>query len=461
MKKIYFSVFILILIISFASFSWREGPGDGSELEFPYVLYEYKLENRFSDRANVNDNLANLGRVLFYDTALSIDESTSCGSCHKQEKSFADDLAFSEGLDNRLTTRNSLHLNDLGWQPSQGLFWDLRSSKPEDAVLEPIIHPDELGLDFLTLTSKLKEIDYYPPLFEYAFDDDEITKEKIGLALSEFIQSMVTTNSKFDKDLLSPTEREGQWIFASNCGNCHHSPHFSIPKNQDPLLTYTGVNSTNFFIVNNGLDSIYADEGMGGWVTDVPANDPDKYQSIFKSPTLRNIELTAPYMHNGRFETLEEVVDFYSDGIQPHVNAFSQYYGNPSLGISFKGFEFDEVEKSKLIAFLKTLTDWSFTLDPKWSDPFLEEPIEIKDEVIFYDFYASPNPVIERTMIHISNSVEETYNLTLVNMEGVVVREMLADCGQYELFRGGLPSGMYYLNIQNEKLSNSIKLIFK
>jgi len=462
MKKIYFSVLFLTIIISFTSLSWRAGFGDGSELEFPYYLYDYELENRFSNRANVNNNLANLGRVLFYDRALSIDETTSCGSCHKQEKSFADDVALSKGLNNTLTTRNTLHLNDLGWQPSKGLFWDLRSNTPEDAVLEPIVHPDELGLDFPTLVSKLEEIDYYPPLFEYAFDEDEITKEKIGLALSEFIRSMVTTDSKFDNDLIGGTsESNGKWIFESNCRTCHHSPHFSIQKTQDPLLTLDQGQLNPIFVVNNGLDSIYEDVGMAGWVTNLPLNNPDRYLSIFKSPTLRNIELTAPYMHDGRFETLEEVVDFYSTGIQPHVNAFSQYYGNPSIGIPFTGFEFSQEEKTDLVAFLKTLTDLSFITDPKWSDPFLEEPEEIKDGDVYYDIYATPNPINERTIIHISNSVEEVYDLALVNMEGKVLRKMVAECGQYELLRKGLPSGMYYLNIQNEKLNYSIKLIFQ
>jgi len=283
------------------------------EPSLPVVPYDYDIEYPEhaidGGYANIDTVVANsmitkhgatLGRVLFYDKQLSIKNTISCSSCHHQQFAFADTARYSIGLDGHLTPRNSPTIADLSWASGsvffEGafLFWDCRSPSLEAAVLEPIQDAHELGKDLPYMVEKLSAIDYYRPLFENAFGDDEVTVERVSTALSEFIRSMSSFDSKYDKAkigraTMTAQEANGESLFVNNCAKgCHDVHSFSTP-----------------FPRNNGLELISTDLGLGGW--DGHSHNIGK----FKSQTLRNVELTPPYMHDGRFKTLEEVIDFY------------------------------------------------------------------------------------------------------------------------------------------------------
>lgn len=327
------------------------------------------LKNRGAITPIINDAKATLGRVLFYDTKLSLTEETSCESCHKQNLAFSDDVAFSEGINGQVTKRNSLPLASVANFSSSysggssftgpvGFFWDERahsiSSQSELTIQDDI----EMGMDLDDLSVKLANVDYYKILSRKAYGDDIIDKTRILSAIEEFVNSFVSTNSRFDEGLdftnevhaqfpnFTVQENQGKTLFLNNCASCHAGD----------MSTPTGFN-----VANNGLDLEYEDQGMGE-----NTQNPN-HMGVFKVPFLRNVELTAPYMHDGRFATLEEVIDHYSTGIQDHENLFSQLR---DLSGSPKRFNFTDEEKAALVAFLKTVTDDSFAQDVRYSDPF-------------------------------------------------------------------------------------------
>ena len=465
MKKIYSSSIFLLIFFALISISWT-GPDPVKEnLSFPYKLYDYYTiyvpsnnQYRNVDR-DINNNYANLGRVLFYDKKLSSDGSSSCASCHQQEFSFGDNLAFSKGIDDVLTTRNSPNLNDLGWQSGDGFFWGFSQKTLKDAVLQPILNPDELGLEFDELIQKLEATDYYIPLFQYAFEEEEITAEKIAIALTEFIKSMTTLNSKYDRviggyDSFTAQENLGWQLYINNCMNCHTSPQFGTGKHRN-------VYDEDSFIFNNGLDSIFSDNG---WEAPSDGSSPlFSTYGIFKTPTLRNLKYSAPFMHDGRFETLDEVIDFYSREVQMNENSFGNFYYGVRLDTltGERGFLYTQHEKEAMLAFLETLNDPFLITQPNWSDPFLEEPsAPLPAPEVKYNITAGPNPVNQETTIYISNSPSESYDLTLINIEGKVIKKMKTTSGKYILNRTNLLPGVYYLQIQKNNLKYSLKLLF-
>jgi cytochrome c peroxidase len=231
---------------------------------------------------------ATLGRVLFYDTDLSRDHSISCASCHKQAHAFSDDVAFSVGINNAVTPRNSMALFNL--QFSRRFFWDRRSNSLESQVLQPIQHPGEMDLSLEELISRLESSPFYPTLFSSAFGDETITEDRISKALAQFTRSIRSFKSKYDEGLVSDfsnysaQELEGKDLFfngITRCNQCHMTVNFYTPG-----------------ALNNGLEVEYADGG----VQNVSENESDNGR--FKVVSLRNIEITAPYMHDGRFNTL-------------------------------------------------------------------------------------------------------------------------------------------------------------
>lgn len=465
MKKIYIPSFFLLIFFALISISWTGSDPARENLSFPYNLYDYYTiyvpsASQYNNiDQEVNNNYANLGRVLFYDKILSSDGSSSCASCHQQEYSFGDNQAFSKGIDDALTTRNSPNLNDLGWQRGDGFFWNFSQKTLKDAVLQPILNPNELGLEFDELIQKLEATDYYSPLFEYAFEEEEITKEKIAVALTEFIKSMTTFFSRYDRvrggfSSFTAQENLGWQLYVNNCMTCHTAPHFGTGKNRS-------VYDEDLFIFNNGLDSIYND--LGWEAPDDGSNSLITPYGIFKTPTLRNLNYSAPFMHDGRFETLEEVIDFYSRGVQNGENSFGNFYYGTELDTitGERGFLYTQNEKEAMLAFLETLNDPFLITQPKWADPFLEEPSEpLPPPEIKYNISAGPNPVDQETTIYISNSATESYDLTLINMEGKIVKEMKTISGRYILKRNNLLPGVYYLQILKDDFKYSIKLLF-
>jgi cytochrome c peroxidase len=337
-----------------------------------------QADNTPADNSLTNAG-ATLGRVLFYDKQLSRNNTVACASCHHQQAGFADPRQFSIGFAGGQTRRNAMGLANLRYTNLKatrpGFFWDERAATLEAQALMPIQDAIEMGMELNELETKLQNLSYYPPLFEAAFGSEEITSDRIAKALTQFLRSMVALDSRFDRAAakgapanysvafhdFTPQENLGKSLFIDGvagvaelgCAHCHLPPTFGMPKS-----------------FNNGLELKYKDPGLGALGR--PPNDPftPSNDGKFKAPSLRNIELTAPYMHDGRFKTLEQVVEHYSSGVQPHENVGLAFRDQDSGKATF-GFQFTAEQKAALVAFMKTLTDAKFVSDPKFSDPFV------------------------------------------------------------------------------------------
>ncbi len=294
---------------------------------------------------------ATLGRVLFYDKRLSANNTVSCASCHQPARGFTDGRAFSVGFAGGLTGRNSMGLTSARYYQSGKFFWDERSATLEDQVLEPIQNEVEMGMTLPELTAKLGDEQYYRQLFTAAFGDAAVTSERMARALAQFIRSIVSKSTKYDAGVatnfanFTAEENQGRQLFgASGCATCHGTDNFVPPV-----------------AFNNGLEFPFVDLGLGA-VTGL-ATDNGK----FKSPSLRNIGLTGPYMHDGRFGTLREVVDFYNAGVVNTPNLAAQLR---TPGGQPRRLNLNDAQKNALVAFLNTLTDTTVTSDPRFADPF-------------------------------------------------------------------------------------------
>lgn len=284
-----------------------------------------------------------LGRKLFYDPILSADSIVSCSSCHLSFTAFTHvDHAVSHGVGDSIGTRNSLALMNLAW--SKRFMWDGAVNHLDMQALAPINHPDELGETTAHVVAKLQRTSTYPLLFEKVFGDATITGERFLKALSQFELTLVSANSKYDRVMLKAeafTEQEanGYALFKTNCNACH----------QEPLFT-TGE------FANNGLpiDSVFNDFGRM-----LITKDPEDSLK-FKIPTLRNIEFSFPYMHDGRFKSLRNVLDHYGEGIQH----------GPTLAPELqKGLALTKNQRTDIVAFLLTLSDREFCFDPNFAYP--------------------------------------------------------------------------------------------
>ena len=319
-----------------------------------------RMDNTPADNQVTNLG-ATLGRILFYDTNLSLNNTISCASCHAHQYSFTDGEKLSSGFNGDFTGAHSMRLLNVKYYEGQSMFWDKRASTLEEQTTQPIKDPTEMGYDesaggINTLIQKMASLDYYPPLFEEVFGPGEISEEKIQLSLSQFIRSMISSNSKFDEGYdqvyndtapdnginsifpnFTASENRGKNLYFSpldqgglGCQGCHKSPTFTLDEDSG----------------SNGLD---------------PGET-----LIFKSPSLKNIAISGPYMHDGRFNTLREVIEHYDNGIQngPALDNRLRRGSRPvRLNLS-------EQDKNDLIAFLNTLTDFEIIRDEKFSNPF-------------------------------------------------------------------------------------------
>lgn len=314
-----------------------------------------------------------LGRVLFYDKKLSKDGTISCASCHKQEIGFSDDVAFSRGVYDRSTDRNSIALasvanfsayygTDLNGPNAIRFFWDNRAETAAQQNIGSLTNSKEMDMHLDEVVAAVQSQPYYAPLFNKAYGDDQVTTDRVTESIANFVNAMGSFQSKFDEEAsknytydltnvsfsgFTAQENRGMKIYQANCAACHSS------NMGRPVL----------FNANNGLDAVTSPDDAGvGATTGFPQDD-----GTFKVPTLRNIALTAPYMHDGRFKTLEEVVEHYSSGVQAHPNlhpALLAPNGQP------KRLNLDQESKQDLIAFLNALTDPHVLVDARFSNPF-------------------------------------------------------------------------------------------
>jgi cytochrome c peroxidase len=345
---------------------------DDYTVSFPSHLSNVGLFARPVER-----DKAVLGRVLFYDKKLSKDGTVSCATCHKQEIAFSDDKAFSDGVYDRATTRNSFALGsvanfsayygtDINGSSAIRFFWDNRAETAADQSRGSMTNPDEMDMKMHEIVAMVESQPYYEPLFKKAYGNNVVTEARVLEAIANFVNAMGSYQSKFDAEANKSTptyvgnfgnivyqdafngftasENNGKALYNANCASCH-SGNMGRPVLQ---------------LASNGLDAAPTDQGVGN------ISKKQSEMGTFKVPTLRNVALTGPYMHDGRFKTLEEVIDFYSTGIQNHPNLHS----NLKSGGQPKKFNFSATQKADLIAFLNTLTDTYVTKDARFSDPF-------------------------------------------------------------------------------------------
>lgn len=293
-----------------------------------------------------------LGKKLFFDPLLSANNSQACASCHNPQNAFTDGTQFSPGIDGILGNRNSMPLFNLAWNYDEKFFWDGHVFSLEHQALEPVENPIEMHNTWETVISRLQQHPEYPNLFTVAFGEGAINKEKATKALAQFERTLISANSKFDKYLLGEVELTAQETNGLNvfmdetrgdCFHCHGNPN-------NPLWT------DNIFH-NNGLDASLTDLGFGV-VTGDPADN-----GKFKSPSLRNLAFTAPFMHDGRFATLDDVINHYSEGLQnsPTIDPLMKK-------VAQGGVQLTSQDKADLKAFLLTLSDPSFINNPNFSN---------------------------------------------------------------------------------------------
>ncbi len=353
----FLALLFLVFIIAFAC----KKEGTITEL----TPYELKVPSHFPKAIIPENNPMSLegvtlGKKLFYDKKLSLDNTISCASCHEQKSAFSDPKKYSEGVNGALGNRNSMSLVNLAWQDF--FFWDGRSKTLEEQILEPIPNPVEMHQSWEEAVKKIYANDNYRAQFYRVFKTELIDKTLISKAIAQFLRTLISGTSKYDvmykiENSLSLTESEkiiknqisnqewaGYDLFKSlngaDCFHCHNGPLMQVKK-----------------FSNNGLDASPLDFGR----EIITGNPNDKGK--FKVPSLRNIALTAPYMHDGRFATLDEVIEHYSSGVHvsPTIDPLIEYANQG-------GVQLDAEQKMLLKAFLNTLTDFEFVSNMEFAE---------------------------------------------------------------------------------------------
>lgn len=322
----------MLLAVAGVALSNTDLTGDPVKLAYPasWPVPSYD----FSRNPLTKQGIA-LGRRLFYDPALSRDSTISCSSCHLSFTAFAHvDHALSHGIEDRIGLRNAPALVNLAWM--QSFMWDGAINHLDFQALAPIAHPAEMDFSIEQVVQRIQKKPGFPSLFFEAFGDSSVTGERLLKAMAQFELTLISANSKYDrmlsgKEAFTAQEQNGYRLFQKNCASCH----------VEPLFTHPGFEK-------NGLpmDTTLLDFGR----MKVTGQSSDSLK--FKAPTLRNIEFSFPYMHDGRFKKLREVIQFYAENnsIAPKIAL------NPN-------------EKVDLLAFLLTLTDRDFLFNPDFSFP--------------------------------------------------------------------------------------------
>lgn len=324
-------------------------------LDLPEQPYNYRPGNSYQQ-----DMKATLGRVLFYDKHLSLNNSVACASCHKQQFAFSDNVALSRGFDNRQTRRNSMPIQNFSFNSfvmgPRLFFWDGRENNIEQLSRRPLANHVEMGIpDLSELPAKLQHLPHYPGLFREAFGTEEISTDRMASALGAFMMAIESRNTRFDQfeqgnnSVLNALELKGHALFNTtyNCASCH----------QVSIGGYAGDE-----MMNIGLPYANGDIGAAA----LHNNDP-MMMGVFRIPNLRNVGITAPYMHDGRFKTLDDVLEHYSHGIQNDPNLDTRLKDAQGRPLRMN---IPDEDKKAIVAFLNTLTDPVLITDPRYSDPF-------------------------------------------------------------------------------------------
>ncbi|AEA44800.1 cytochrome-c peroxidase [Fluviicola taffensis] len=333
MKKVEYACLLLFTLImsSFLFVKIFEFPAS-----WPKPIYDFK-------KNPLDESKIELGRALFYDPILSLDSSISCASCHSSYVAFTHvDHKLSHGISDRIGTRNTPALMNLAWQTT--FMWDGAVNHLDMQALAPISHSDEMGSDIKVVVQKLQRVPFYQHLFEKAYGTDKITGERVLKSLSQFMLTLVSCNSKYDKvkrneAAFSDQENRGYSLFKQHCAGCHSEPLFTSHK-----------------FANNGLTIDTSLNDLGRMKQTGSSSD----SLCFKIPTLRNAEYSFPYMHDGRFKKLSEVLNHYDSGIQSSKSLAKELQ---------KSFHLTSQNKVDLIAFLLTLSDRDFVMNQKSAYP--------------------------------------------------------------------------------------------
>lgn len=350
MRKYFVFILLFVMVLGLShcakdpSFN-PSGIEDKVDGPTPYYLrVPTNFPDYFLDRENrlTVEGIA-LGKRLFFDNILSKNFNVSCGSCHFQENAFSDPRMKSIGTNGTPTTFHSMPLFNMAWMNE--FFWDGRAKSREEQALQPVTNPHEMDLSWANAVTRLQNHPEYPALFQAAFGTGQIDSVLVAKALVQYEMTLISASSKFDDWLkgsyeLSPLEAFGQALFNSERADCFHC--------------HGTVLTTDNIFHNNGLDD---DANLKPGLYNVTGNEADFGK--FKTPTLRNLVFTAPYMHDGRFQTIDEVIDFYSEGVNNNRNV------DVLMEFAFQGgVRLDDFEKKALKAFLLTMTDSSFVKDP-------------------------------------------------------------------------------------------------
>ena len=357
-KKTFFYSLIILLFWSCAS----ESEIEKEEEMYTPIPYQLEIPQLFKDKIlpplipadnPLTEEGVALGKKLFFDKILSGNNTQSCASCHNPKASFVDkEQQFSDGIDKVLGFRNAMPLFNLAWNFDERFNWDGSGLSLERQAFEPVRNPIELHANWQQIADKLNTHSSYPQLFEKAFGKKIIDSVLVVKAIAQFERTLISGNSKFDQYLLGKAsltseEENGFNVFMDeargDCFHCHGS-------NNNPLWTDNKFH-------NNGLDANFSDLGLGEITGDV--NDNGK----FKSPSIRNLIFTAPYMHDGRFETLEEVINHYSEGLK-----FSSTIDPLMKKVNQGGVNLSAKDKADLKAFLLSFSDYDFITNPAFQE---------------------------------------------------------------------------------------------
>ncbi len=403
---------------------------------------------------SVPGHVETLGRVLFYDKQLSINNSVSCATCHIQSVAFADTLALSMGFDGSLGERNSIGLSNVFSPSMRHFFWDAGTDTMSTQIKLALESEVEMGMNEDSLIARIQSTSFYPQLYADAFGSPSITIDRTVGAIRSFVLSMFTMRSKYDIGRIGVDSPIDHFATFSSLENQGKDLFFGLIGEAKCIQCHSGEMFSSREVASNGLDTNPTDLGFGA------ISNLAKDHGTFRAPSLRNIGLTAPYMHDGRFETLEEVVEHYSTGVQPHANLHpllkEQQTQQPvQLNLS-------DTEKQALVAFLHTLTDSSFIRDVRWSNPFDPNPdvdtidvnsfpLSVDPEPLAAGLQVSPNPSRQSMLFEIESGGEGVQKLQLFSLSGQLIyqKEFRGEAVRWEHKQLSVPAGIYLARVES------------